>query len=292
LSQSKSAVSEKSPKTAKSAKEPKPRHRYTAATADKYELYQKAVQSPQTDVEFMIGTYEAINGKAPRHLREDFCGTALICCEWVSKHPENTAEGYDLDPEPLEWGKAHNLSKVKDGAEERISLFLEDARDPGRKAPDIRVAQNFSYWLFRERAELLNYFRIARESLAEDGIFIMDLYGGTESTVEMLEERKIDGGYTYVWDQDEYFPGTAEFFCKIHFHFRDGTKLEDAFTYHWRQWGMAELKDILKEAGFSSVQSYFEGDDEDDPEEGNGEFEPDERGENCESWIGYLVSKK
>jgi hypothetical protein len=55
---------------------------------------------------------------------------------------------------------------------------------------------------------------------------------------------------------------------------------------------MAELKDLLSEAGFDDVQSYFEGDDEDDPEEGNGIFEPDPRGENCESWIGYLVSRK
>lgn len=298
MSKHKSAVKEHRPKGDKKAKKgkgggaPAQRHRYTAASADKYELYQKAVQSADTDVEFLGGTYEAINGRPARHLREDFCGTALICCEWVALHADNTCEGYDLDPEPLDWGKANNLSKVKDGAAERIELFLEDARVEGRKAPDIRVAQNFSYWLFRERAELLNYFKLACESLADDGIFVIDLYGGTEGTVEMLEERKIEGGYTYVWDQDQYYPGTAEFLCNIHFHFRDGTKLENAFQYHWRQWGMAELKDLLMEAGFKKVQSYFEGDDEDDPEEGNGIFEPDDRGENCESWIGYLVSQR
>ena len=278
--------------SSKSKSAPKSRHRLTAANADKYELYQKAVQSADTDVEFLVETYEAHNGRPPRHLREDFCGTSLICCEWVKLHADNTAEGYDLDPEPIEWGKKHNLSKLADEAAGRIELFLEDAREPGRNKPDVRIAQNFSYWLFRERAELLNYFRIARESLADGGIFVIDLYGGSESTVEMLEERKIEGGFTYVWDQDEYFPGTAEFFTHIHFHFRDGSKLEKAFSYHWRQWGMMELKDLLHEAGFSKVGSYFEGDDEDDPEEGNGVFEPDERGENCESWIGYLVSQR
>lgn len=279
-------------KTRPSKAAPKSRHRLTAANADKYALYQKAVQSADTDVEFLAETYEALNGRAPRHLREDFCGTSLICCEWVKLHSENTAEGYDLDPEPLEWGKQNNLSKLDEEAAQRIDLYLEDAREPGRKAPDVRIAQNFSYWLFRERAELLNYFRLACESLAEGGIFVIDLYGGSESTVEMLEERKIEGGFTYVWDQDEYFPGTAEFFTHIHFHFRDGSKLEKAFSYHWRQWGMAELKDLLRDAGFSEARSYFEGDDEDDPEEGNGIFEPDERGENCESWIGYLVSRR
>jgi len=272
---------------------PASRHRYTAATADKYELYQLAVQSPDTDVDFLTETYESINGKQPRHLREDFCGTSLICAEWVTRDPENTAEGYDLDPEPIEWGKEHNFDKVRKlGREDNVSLYVEDARAPGRKAPDVRIAQNFSYWLFRERAELLEYFKLAQASLATDGIFVVDLYGGTEGTEEMFEERKIEGGFTYVWDQDAYYPGTAEFYCNIHFKFRDGSELENAFQYHWRAYGMAELKDLLREAGFSQVESYFEGDDEDDPEEGNGIFEPDERGENCASWIAYLVSRK
>jgi hypothetical protein len=281
----------KAPK--KAAAKPASRHRYTAATADKYELYQLAVQSSDTDVDFLLETYEKLNGRPARHLREDFCGTALICSEWVSRHPENTAEGFDLDPEPLEWGKQHNFAKVrKAGAEDRIALHLEDARAPGRQAPDVRIAQNFSYWLFMKRPEMLEYFRIAHQSLAPGGIFVIDMYGGTEATASILEERKIEGGFTYVWDQDVYYPGTAEYFCNIHFKFRDGSEIQNAFQYHWRVWGMAELKDLLSEAGFDDVQSYFEGDDEDDPEEGNGIFEPDPRGENCESWIGYLVSRK
>jgi len=290
----KTAATAKTKATKKKAgKKPAQRHKYTAATADKYELYQKAVQSPDTDVDFLTETYEDLVGREPKHLREDFCGTALICCEWVTRDEDKTAEGYDLDPEPLEYGKEHGQAKVrKKGAEDRLQLFLEDARAPGRKAPDVRIAQNFSYWLFRERAELLDYFKIAHESLAEDGIFVIDLYGGTEGITEMEEERKIEGGFTYVWDQDEYFPGTAEFFCNIHFRFRDGSELQNAFQYHWRKWGMMELKDLLYEAGFSDVGSYFEGDDEDDPEEGNGIFEADPRGENCESWIAYLVSRK
>jgi len=291
------AQSEKGKKSAegkkKKGKKPAQRHRYTAANADKYTLYQMAVQSPDTDVDFLMETYETLVGRKPRHLREDFCGTALICCEWVTRDEGNTAEGYDLDPEPIEWGKQHNFDKVhKLGAEDRVQLYLEDARAPGRKEPDVRIAQNFSYWIFKERAVLLEYFKIARESLADDGIFVIDLYGGSEAAVEMFEERKIEGGFTYVWDQDEFYPGTGEFFCNIHFKFRDGSEIQNAFRYEWRQWSMPELKDLLKEAGFSHVESYFEGDDPDDPEEGNGEFSPDARGENCESWIGYLVSRK
>jgi hypothetical protein len=297
----------KSPTARKATKKPAPkaatspakktakttRHKYTAKTADKYELYQMSVQSADTDVDFLMETYKELNGRKPQHLREDFCGTALICCDWVCRGESFTAEGYDLDPEPVEWGKQHNFKKVdKKKANDRIDLYVEDARAPGRKAADVRIAQNFSYWLFMERAELLEYFKLAHDSLAKDGIFVIDLYGGTEATEEMLEERKIEGGFTYVWDQDAYYPGTAEFLCNIHFKFRDGTELKNAFQYHWRVWGMAELKDLLLEAGFKNPTSYFEGDDEDDPEEGNGIFVAEQRGENCESWIGYLVSQK
>lgn len=266
------------------------RPRYSAATADKYELYQLAVQSADLDVEFLRDTYRELRGKDARHLREDFCGTALLCAEWVKLHRANTAEGYDLDPEPLAWGRARNLEPLGSAAA-RIQLFEKDCRVPGKRKADVRVAQNFSYWLLMTRKEMLDYFKRARRSLAPGGIFVIDLYGGIESTEEMEEERKIEGGFTYVWDQATYFPGTGEFTCHIHFLFRDGSRMDKAFSYHWRAWTMPELKDLLREAGFAKVDSHFEGSDPDDPEgEGNGEFERDDRGENCASWIAYLVA--
>jgi len=267
------------------------RYRYTAATADKYELYQLAVQSADVDVEFLRDTYRELRGRDARVLREDFCGTALLCTEWVKLHPENRAVGYDLDPEPLQWGREHNVAPLGDAAA-RIELHQKDCRSGGRVQPDVRVAQNFSYWLFMQRAELRDYFKRVLKSLAPGGIFVLDLYGGTEATEEMTEERKIEGGFTYVWDQATYFPGTGEFTCHIHFEFRDGSRMEKAFSYTWRVWGMPELKDLLHEVGFTTVESYFEGSDPDDPEgEGNGIFEKDARGENCESWIAYLVAQ-
>jgi hypothetical protein len=288
--QSRKDGARKKRKGARRKKTPQP-PRFTAATADKYELYQLAVQSADLDVNFLDSTFRSIRGRGPRHLREDFCGTSLLCCEWVKLGEEYTAEGFDLDPEPLAWGREHNLSPIGDAAE-RIDLHLADAREEGKRLADVRIAQNFSYWIFQKRAELLDYFRSAHAGLADDGIFIIDLYGGTESNEEMLEERKIEEGFTYIWDQDCYYPGSGEFRCFIHFHFPDGSKMKRAFAYEWRFWNLPELKDLLLEAGFSKVTPYFEGEDPDDPEEGNGEFEADERGENCESWIGYLVSEK
>jgi SAM-dependent methyltransferase len=266
------------------------RYRYTAETADKYELYQLAVQSADVDVEFLRDTYKELRGKDARILREDFCGTALLCTEWVKLHPDNTAVGYDLDPEPLEWGREHNIAPLGDAAK-RIEIHQQDAREPGKVKPDVRVAQNFSYWLFRQRDELKDYFKRVLKSLAPGGIFVIDLYGGTEATEEMTEERKIEGGFTYVWDQDLYYPGTGEFTCYIHFEFRDGSRMDKAFSYTWRVWGMPELKDLLHEVGFTQVDSYFEGSDDEEEGEGNGVFEKDDRGENCESWIAYLVAQ-
>jgi hypothetical protein len=289
--QARKAEERKKRKKRKGGKRPSTPPPFTAATADKYELYQLAVQSADLDVKFLDSTYRSIRGQGPRHLREDFCGTSLLCCEWVKLGAEYTAEGYDLDPEPLEWGRENNHSKIGADAE-RIELHLADAREEGERLADVRIAQNFSYWIFRERAELLDYFRRARAGLGDDGIFVIDLYGGTESNEEMTEDRKIEEGFTYIWDQDCYYPGSGEFRCFIHFHFRDGSKMKRAFAYEWRFWNLPELKDLLREAGFSKVTPYFEGEDPDDPEEGNGEFSPDERGENCESWIAYLVSEK
>lgn len=281
------------PPKKKAGKKRKRTPKYTAATADRYELYQLAVQSPETDIEFLAKTYRRLRNRAPRHMREDFCGTGLLCSHWVRQGDEYTAEGFDLDPEPLEWGRAHNVDPLGDAAS-RVKLNLADARDPSRKKPDVRIAQNFSYYIFQRRKELLDYFKRVRASLAPGGIFVMDLFGGDESISILEEERKLEEGFTYVWDQSVFFPGTHEYHCKIHFHFKDGSKLRNAFTYVWRFYSMPELKDLLDDAGFKHVDAYFEEADEDDEDgDGNGEFVLDEKGEtsqDCAGWIAYLVA--
>lgn len=282
-----------SPKKKDGKKKRKRTPKYTAATADRHELYQLAVQSPETDIEFLAKTYKKIRGRKAKHMREDFCGTALLCSHWVQQGDDYTAEGFDLDAEPIGWGKEHNLAPLGDAAQ-RISLHLADARDAGDKQPDVRIAQNFSYFIFMKRAELLDYFKKVRASLAPGGIFVMDLFGGDESISILEEERKIEEGFTYVWDQAVFYPGTHEYHCNIHFHFKDGSKLKNAFTYVWRFYSMPELKDLLAEAGFGEIHSYFEETDDDDEDgDGNGEFRLDETGktsQDCAGWIAYLVA--
>ena len=267
----------------------KVKHRYTAATADKYELYQKAVQSPDVDVEFLTRIFKETRGREALHLREDFCGTGLLSSWWIKQSDRHTAEGFDIDPEPVSWGLEHNFEKLGE-ASKRYTVHLKDVREEGLRRPDLRIAQNFSYCIFLERDQLLDYFRIARDSLADDGMFVIDMHGGSEATEEMEEEKKC-GGFTYVWDQDEFWPGTGEYQCYIHFRFPDGTEMTNAFEYPWRMWYLTELKDIMLDAGFERVDLYFEGTDE-DGESGDGEFTKGEKGENCLSYISYLAGIK
>lgn len=278
----------KGPKKSKGKKKDR---RLSAGTADRYDLYQRSVNSPDIDVDFLTGTFEALRGRPLRHLREDFCGTSNLSAEFLSRDPRNTAEGFDLDPEPVEWGRNHNFARVADG-DARMTWHLEDVRQPSDKRPDLTVAANFSYWALNERSQLLDYFRSVQRDLAEDGAFVIDLYGGPEALTEMEEIRDIDGAFDYVWDQKCWEPGTGRYECAIHFRFRDGSEMADAFTYVWRFWHLTELRDVLREAGFASVNPYFEGTDPDDEEEGDGEFVLDQIGDNCETWLGYLVSEK
>lgn len=265
--------------------------KFTAKTADKYVLYQRAVQSAEQDADFLFDTYKEIRGKDPIHFREDFCGTCLLSSYWVRLGKKCTAESYDIDPEPLAWGKKHNLDPLGKVAL-KVQQFEEDARNPSKNAPDVRCAQNFSYWIFKTRAEMLAYFKGIYVDLADDGVFICDLHGGPESSQEMEEEtEQDDGSFTYVWDQDSINPITGEARLHIHFRFPDGTEMVDAFTYDWRLWGLPELREILTEAGFASVDCYWEGTD-DDGESGDGVFTKTEEGEACLSYVAYLVASK
>lgn len=286
-----STKNKKDKKDKKKRKNKKKDRGLSAGTADRYELYQRSVNSPDTDVDFVTKTFAEIAGRPLRHLREDFCGTSAFSAEFLSRDDANTVEGFDLDPEPIEWGKRHNFNGVDDRTE-RMTWHLADVRSPANKPPEATVAFNFSYWCFKTRAELLTYFKSVRDDLAEGGVFFMDLYGGPDALIEQEEVRDIDDAFDYVWEQRAWEPGTGNYSTAIHFRFKDGSEMKNAFQYEWRFWNLTELRDVLIDAGFKTANTYFEGTDEDDPDEGDGEFYLDPVGENCEAWLGYLVAQK
>ena len=268
-----------------------------ASQADIHVLYEKAVQEPESDVEFYNDTYQKIRGKKPLVLREDFCGTALISTEWCKSDPARKAIGVDLDGPTLDWGKQHNLQPAGEDIASRIELIQANVLEVIEPRADITCAMNFSYNIFKTRETLREYFVAARKGLKEDGIFILDMFGGTEAMDEMEEEREIDelDDVDYVWDQDSFNPIANDIVCYIHFNFSDGSEIQRAFTYHWRLWSIPEVRELMLEAGFSNVRVYWEkfvdSDDDDDELEGTGEYYEAMEVENQESWIIYIAAE-
>ena len=267
----------------------KRRVRYTAKTADKFVLYQKAVQSPESEVDICDRIYRKQYGQAPTLFREDFCGTALISCEWAKRRRANHAYGVDLHKPTLDYGRKHSLSQLSEEAAARVHLIEGNVRHVRRPKVHVVGAFNFSYFIFKHRNELVAYYTAVRKSLAPKGMFILDAYGGWEAQEEMTEETK-HPGFTYVWDQAVYNPIDDHAVCHIHFKFPDGSKIKKAFSYDWRLWTLPELQEILTEAGFRRSTVYWQGTDEDG--EGDGEFEPATLGEPDAAWIAYLVAEK
>ncbi len=268
-----------------------------ADQADRHALYQKSVQAPEAEVEFFEKTYRAIRNKDPLSLKEDFCGTAYLSAEWCKSAPNRTAIGVDLDKETLDWGQKNNIDVEGEEFASRIELIQDDVRNVTEPQVDIVCAFNFSYCLFEKRDELRHYFEQARKSLKDDGIMVVDLFGGTECYEEIEEESEIeDEPATYIWDQHSFNPIDNHMQCYIHYEFDDGSRLEKAFSYAWRLYGIPEIKEIFEEAGYSKVRVYWErfeeSDDDDDELEGTGEYYETTEVENQESWNTYIVAEK
>ena len=262
-----------------------------AEKADRHVLYEKSVQNVAYEYKFVSDTFRKLRGRRPRHVREDFCGTAAMCCEWVGRSKQNTAIGVDIDPEVLAWGREHNLARLAPEARLRINLLQEDVfRVKTDKPVEVVLAMNFSYQLFMTREKLGGYLRKVREALGTDGILFMDAYGGYDAHREIREKTKYKG-FKYIWEQARYNPIDGKMRCHIHFGFPDGSKIKKAFSYEWRLWSLPELRELLDEAGFSKVTVYWE---ETDPETGEGAsvYSPATVGDADPGWVCFLVAEK
>ncbi len=261
-----------------------------AKTADRYALYQEAVQDPESDVQLIQRIFRKHYDRAPRLLREDFCGTAAVACEWVSFHKDNRAWGIDLDPDPLKWSYEHNVAALTPEQAKRIKLVQADVRIAEHEKVDVTAAFNFSYFLFKTRTELLDYLVKARSTLQDEGLLFLDLYGGADAQRTMTENRDHEA-FDYVWDQDKFDPIHHRAINYIHFEFPDGSKLKRAFAYDWRLWSIPEICDALADAGFSESAAYWEGTDH-KTGEGNGIFYKATSAPDDPAWIAYVVGVK
>jgi hypothetical protein len=259
-----------------------------AEQAELYDLYEAAVQDPEGDVALLQRMYRTHYDRDPHTLREDFCGTAALCCAWVKSDARNRAFGIDIDPVPLSWARVRSFPKLGPEHAARIQLLQGDVREVKHEAVDVTVGFNFSYFIFQERRDLLAYFRRAHESLGPQGLFVIDLYGGADSQRTLTESRDHDA-FDYVWDQDVFDPINNRAVNYIHFEFSDGSRIERAFRYDWRLWSIPELRDALHDAGFSRTEAYWERTDR-KSNEGTGVYYRAKRAPDDPAWVAYIAA--
>ena len=251
---------------------------------EKYHLYEKSVQNFEGDIEFLNEEFQKINNRKPLGLREDFCGTAAMSCSWVTQSDQHKAWGIDLDLEPINYGKQNHYANLNPEEKQRMLYVNGDVTDNYHFKTDIIVAFNFSYQVFKKRNKLLSYFKSVKKSLSPQGVFFIDIFGGTQTRQELEEETVFDE-HSYYWDCDQYNPITHEVMYYIHFKI-GRKKYKKVFTYDWRLWSIAEISEMMEDAGFKKVFTYWEGEDEDG--EGDGNFYLSKNEENCDSWVTYI----
>jgi len=257
---------------------------------DKHAYYQQAVQCVEAEIDFVTETFQQLRGRTGVYLREDFCGTAQTTCEWVERNDQHIGYAVDFDPMVLQWGEQNNITRLTTEQQERVHLLNDDVLTVETPLMDMVLAMNFSYFIFMSRREMGRYFRSVHHSLAEDGVFFLDAFGGYEAAKELTEERECDG-FTYIWDQASFNPITAEMQCYIHFVTDEGVRMDRAFDYRWRLWTLPEITELLSESGFAQVDVYWEGTDA-ETGEGNDIYTASEQGTADAGWVCYIVAQR
>ena len=268
-------------------------------TSDKHVLYEASVQAVEHEIGFMRRIFRHHRHRDLLHLREDFCGTALLSANWVKMNAGHRALGVDIDPEPLDWGLRHHIHPLAD-AGRRLQLVNANVLDCAKPLTDAVCAYNFSYYLFKQREDLRAYFVHARRCLKPDGLLFLDAFGGLEAMQRAKDTRVVSDAtdpfgrkiapFTYEWEHADFDTLSHDITCHIHFVLKNGRRMEKAFTYHWRLWTLPELREILTEAGFTRVEIYTHGWTRNG--EGNNNYIQRKRYENANGWLAYIVGVK
>jgi SAM-dependent methyltransferase len=264
---------------------PKGRRNAAAARFDRHAYYERSVQDPEGDAAMLAKLFKRYRDRQPLRLREDFCGTAVLSAHWVRAREDRTAIGVDLDEATLDWGRRHHLG----GIESRVTLLQANVLDGRGAKSDIACAMNFSYSIFKTREALRRYFQAARSTLVDDGVFVLDAWGGW-GAMKPDKDRKRVRDFHYEWEQVRFDPLTNEILCHIHFELAGGIRIDRAFTYDWRLWSVQELRELLLEAGFSAVHALWERTDADGDD--TGVFYEPKRTNNTEKWWTFIVAER
>jgi SAM-dependent methyltransferase len=209
---------------------------------DRFDLYERAVTSPERLARFL----QAVHGKGPRVLGEDFSGTAALARAWVRLGPRHRAVAVDKDPAALARAKG-----------DRVHVVRRDVMQAKDRC-DVIAATNFPICYWHSRATLIAYLGHVRSRLKPRGVFAADLYGGSDAfkTGSKVVRHRRDGRiFEYTWEQREADPISGRVLNAIHFR-TGGRTLRDAFVYDWRLWSIPELSEAMSEVGFQPVDVY------------------------------------
>ena len=264
-------------------------------------LYEASVQNVDTDLDFGKRVYSKHWKRKPLTIREDFCGTAKLAARWVQRSKLHEAWGIDFHQPTLDWGFKYNVAELTDAQKKRLHLICGDVLEESTPKVDLTFALNFSFCVFKKRDTLRDYYRRVYEDLNDEGLFVMDIYGGTEAVIAKSDDVREIPGFTtpdglaipdfkYIWEQADYNPINHDTTCHIHFKVPGVGKIKKAFTYQWRLWTLMEIQEILLEAGFSKAEVYLH--DFDDDGESDEIFRRRKTYENVQGWVAYVVGVK
>ncbi|KAJ2162140.1 hypothetical protein GGF46_000882 [Coemansia sp. RSA 552] len=285
--------SEEAVAPARGRKAGKQRPKTMAETADKHQLYVQAVQNPRREVRNLDVIFRTLSARYLGRrrnalvLREDFCGTAALCAEWVrgSSVRGRSAWGVDIDPEVIGYARKHTVGEdgeVSGGGP--VHLVCGDVLDVGCDAvpsADLVVAFNFSVCYFSRRCDLVRYLRHSLGNLGESGLFFCDIFGGVEATQSQVSRVRNLGSFKYLFRQYGYDLSTNTVQLALSFKMKDGSMLKNCFTYKFRVYSLCEIREAMVEAGFGSVSIWISAKpggsnaDSDDSDEGNASDDSD-----------------
>jgi SAM-dependent methyltransferase len=258
-----------------------------------YDLYEWCV----TDGPRFARFAEAVHGRTPRVLREDFSGSAALARAWASAAPDRRAVAVDLDAAVLRRASAPGVRTIR-----------ADAARCTAKA-DLLTATNFPLGYFHERPALVKYLAHARRCLNPRGVFLADLYGGRDAMKPLTIRRRLRGPagerIEYLWTQVDADPATNLVTDTLSFvvttkskptKSKSGTtktrRFPNAFVYRWRLWSIPELRDAMTDAGFRRLELYTRMGDALDAD-GTLYVRPHEPGEPIdENYVVYVAGRR
>lgn len=235
---------------------------------NKHVLYQTTVQEPKKELEFFRKIYRNIYSRVPISIREDFCGTGFISCEWVKMNFENTSIGIDIDDDPLEWGRKNNIMNLS-GGDDRVKLYNHNVLEEwnSKQKFDMILSLNYSHFLLNKRIEFLTYLKNVRKNI-EKGFLVLDFFGGSKiyfdsSLKRHFGQEKDDHSYEFKSKKLDLLNNFA--YCSINFKLGK-RKLNNLYNFKFRVYSIPEMVDCLTDAGFSKfrifIKEYFDEDED------------------------------